>query len=160
GAVRICDASRLRSACIEEVPLTDAASMTHSSWVTSLLYTADGKTLISGSSDNTVKFWNTTNGKQIGAPLEGQETQIWGLAFYPPHGEASLVTLGDDGSVAIWDIASRSPLGPPLRTGLPSESFAMSPDGNYVFLGSFDTRTERWKLPDPSWQTASCAIAG
>lgn len=160
GVVRIWDTSSLRSACLEEVPRSSEASMMHDSWVTSLLYTADGKTLVSGSSDNTIKFWDTTTGKQIGEPLKGQETQIWGLAFYPPHGEESLVTLGDDGSVVIWDIASRAPLGPPLRTGLQSESFAVSPDGNYVFLGSFDRRTERWKLPNPAWQTASCTMAG
>lgn len=159
GDIRLWDMSNLASECIAEIEPPGGPTTAHKAWVTSLLYMSDGKTLISGSSDNTVKFWDTATRAQIGEPLIRQETQIWGLAFYPPHGERSLVTLGGDGSVLIWDIASRTPLMPPLHTGLETESFAVSPDGGYVYLGSFDSRTERWHLDAPPWEKTSCDVA-
>lgn len=159
GHIRLWNASNLPSQCIVEIEPPGEEAVAHEAWVTSLLFTSDGKTLISGSSDNTVKFWDTTTRAQIGDPLIGQETQIWGLTFYPPDGEKSLITLGGDGSVLIWDIASRTPLMPPLHTGLETESFAVSPDGSYVYLGSFDSRSERWHLDAPTWEKTSCDIA-
>ena len=159
GTIRLWDIEKVTQACMEEINPPDGSTMSHDSWVTSLLFSSDGSRLISGSSDNSIKFWDFTTGEQIGAPLLGQETQIWGLAFYPPHGEKSLVTLGGDGSVQIWDIASRTPLGPALRTALETEAFAVSPDGAYVYLASTDERAERWRLEPPPWENRSCAIS-
>jgi WD40 repeat protein len=131
----------------------------HDYWVTSLLYTVDGKTLISGSADNTVRFWDTATGVEVGSPLAGPTSQIWGVQFYPPHGERTLITLDNNGTVRLWDVASRTPIAPALRTGLETEAFVVSPDGAYVFLGSFDERAERWWLTPMPWNERSCAIA-
>lgn len=131
----------------------------HTYWVTSLLYTADGTTLISGSADNTVRFWDAATGAANGAPLTGQKAQIWGVAFYPPTDEQTLVTLANNGTVMLWDIASRTPLAPALRTGLETEAFAVSPDGRAVYLGSFDARIERWRLDELPWRDRGCGMA-
>jgi len=158
GAIRLWDTSNLAQACLEAIDLPGDSPLSHDSWVTSLLFSSDGSTLISGSSDNSIKFWNLATGQPIGKPSLGQEAQIWGLAFYPPHQGKSLLSLGGDGSVMIWDIASRTPLGPALRTGLETEAFAVSPDGAYVYLASTDMRAERWRLEPPPWQLHLCAM--
>jgi len=159
GQIRLWDVSTLAQPGDDALQLRRAPLLGHEYWVTSLLYTADGATLISGSADNTVRFWDPTTGAERGEPLAGQMSQVWGVQFYPPHGERTLITLSNNGTVQTWDIASRTPLAPALHTGLETESFAVSPAGNYVYLGSFDERVERWELDLMPWKERSCAIA-
>ena len=159
GRIQMWDASAQAVDSTKRLHTRRASIPAHTYWVTSLLYTADGKTLISGSADNTVRFWDTSTGVEVGGPLTGPTSQIWGVQFYPPHGERTLVTLGNNGTVRLWDIASRTPIAPALRTGLETEVFAVSPDGAHVFLGSFDERAERWWLDPMPWHERSCLIA-
>jgi WD40 repeat protein len=159
GHIQRWDVSALTAGGNEPVRPRHAAIPAHDYWVTSLLYTADGETLISGSADRTVRFWNATTGVEVGEPLTGNAAQIWGLQFYPPDGERTLVALDNVGTVQRWDIASRTPIGPALRTGLETEMFVVSPDGASVFLGSFDERVERWWLDPLPWTQRACAIA-
>lgn len=159
GTIRLWDISSLgedRSTALQQVgaPLTG-----HTYWVTSMLWSSDGERLISGSADNTVRFWDVATHQQNGAPLSGQEAQVWGVQFYPPDGEQSLITLNDDGSIWLWDIATRTPLAPALHTGLETESFAVSPNGDAAYLASFDDRVEKWRLDNKPWQERSCATA-
>ena len=37
----------------------------HSSWVRSVAYSPDGKHIVSGSWDRTVKIWDSTTGKEV-----------------------------------------------------------------------------------------------
>ena len=37
----------------------------HSSWVRSVAYSPDGKHVVSGSDDQTVKFWNAATGTEV-----------------------------------------------------------------------------------------------
>jgi WD40 repeat protein/DNA-binding SARP family transcriptional activator len=159
GTIRLWDVSSLADSAAKPLQQIGEALTEHTYWVTSLLWSGDGAMLISGSADNTVRFWSVATHEQIGAPLHGQETQVWGVRFYPPHGERSLITLTSDGNIFLWDIATRTPLAPALRTGLETEAFAVSPDGNAVYLASFDDRVEKWRLDNREWQVRSCAIA-
>lgn len=141
--------------------LTPVASVieAHANWVTDLLYSADGRTLISASSDGTVRFWNPQTGEESGPPLVGHEGQVWQAEFSPVEGEGVLVTLGGGGDVIWWDLASRTPLSPPLRTHIETESMALSPDGTWLYLASFDGKAHRWKVPHGSWVERSRQIA-
>lgn len=159
GRIQLWDVSTLAPGGGESLRTRRAAIPAHDYWVTSLLYTADGETLISGSADRTVRFWNTATGAETGEPLTGNTAQVWGVQFYPPDGERTLLTLDNVGTVRRWDSAARTPLGPALHTGLETEAFVVSPEGNHVFLGSFDERVERWWLDPIPWQQRACAIA-
>ena len=44
----------------DECPVTG-----HSKWVTSVAYSPDGKHIVSGSVDNTVKVWDSQTGKEV-----------------------------------------------------------------------------------------------
>ncbi|HAJ36923.1 MAG TPA: hypothetical protein DCL15_14665 [Chloroflexi bacterium] len=159
GRIQFWDTATLAAGGDEALHTRRSAISAHDYWVTSLLYTADGKTLISGSADKTVRFWDVATGAEASAPLTANMAQVWGVNFYPPHDEDTLVTLDNLGTVQRWDVASHTPLGPALRTGLETEAFAVSPDGAYVFLGSFDERVERWWLDPMPWAERSCVIA-
>jgi WD40 repeat protein len=81
------------------------------------------------------------------------------VEFYPPDEERTLAVLSGNGAVQLWDIATRALIRPTLDTGLETEAFVVSPEGNFVYLGSFDERVERWSLDVHAWQEAGCAIA-
>lgn len=159
GRIQFWDTATLATSGDEALHTRRTAISAHDYWVTSLLYTADGQTLISGGADNTVRFWDTATGVEVGAPITAITAQVWGVRFYPPDGERTLVILDSSGSVQRWDIATRTPLGPALHTGLETEAFAISPNGERIFLGSFDERAEGWWLDPRPWQERSCAIA-
>jgi WD40 repeat protein/DNA-binding SARP family transcriptional activator len=130
----------------------------HTYWVTSLLWSSDGDTLISGSADGSVRFWNVASQQPSAPPLE-LEGQVWGVQFYPPHGERTLATLTGGGAIHLWDLATHSLLAPALRTALETESFAVSKQGDAVYLASFDDRLEKWRLDPQPWRRRSCAMA-
>lgn len=159
GRIQFWDTAPLAAGRDEPLRTRRAAISAHDYWVTSLLFTADGRLLISGSADKTVRFWDVASGVEAGAPLTAITAQIWGVQFYPPHGERTLVILDNRGMVQRWDVATRTPLEPALRTGLETEAFAVSPDGAYIFLASFDARVERWWMDPMPWEERNCAIA-
>ncbi|MBO9391889.1 WD40 repeat domain-containing protein, partial [Caldilinea sp.] len=84
--------------------------------------------------------------------------QVWGVQFYPPQGERVLATLTGDGSIHLWDLTTHSLFAPPLRTALETESFAVSKQGDAVYVASFDDRLEKWQLDPRPWQQRSCAM--
>ena len=43
----------------------------HTDFVRSVAFSPDGKTLASGSTDNTVRLWDVATGTELGAPLTG-----------------------------------------------------------------------------------------
>ncbi|MEA5567378.1 WD40 repeat domain-containing protein, partial [Anabaena sp. UHCC 0399] len=52
----------------------------HSSSVVSVSFSPDGKTLASGSLDNTIKLWNLETGKEI-RTLTGHSNPVWSVSF-------------------------------------------------------------------------------
>ena len=57
----------------------------------------------------------------------------------------TLATGGDDGTVRIWDTATRTPLGPPLSApGSPVYGIAFAPDGHTLAAASHDGTVRLW----------------
>jgi WD40 repeat protein len=54
----------------------------HGDIVTSVAFSPDGKTLASGSSDNTVKLWDAQTGQEL-ATLKGHDSFVTSVAFSP-----------------------------------------------------------------------------
>lgn len=151
---QLATGSRVRTIALWSVPdLLPAGPVfdAHDNWVTYLLFAADGQTLISSGADGYVRFWDPDTGEEKEPPLSGHPGQVWQVNFDPQRGEDVLVTLGGDGSVFWWDRTSRTPLAPPLRTGVETESMALSPDGAWVYLGSFDDVAHAWQIESGPW---------
>ncbi|MHB8523909.1 MAG: WD40 repeat domain-containing serine/threonine protein kinase [Limisphaerales bacterium] len=55
-----------------------------------------------------------------------------------------LVSGCDDGSAVIWDLRTRQPVLPPLRSGGPIRCVAFSPDSHYVLTASEDNTAQLW----------------
>ncbi len=158
GKIKLWDVDPSRLSADRTLTAIGEVMEGHTTLVTSLLWSSNGEMLISGGADNTVRFWDVQKQRPAAAPIE-LETRIWGVQFYPPHGEQSLIILGNNGSVFLWDMTTHEPLTPALETHLETESFAVSPRGDAVFLASIDERVEKWQFDSRPWLQRSCDIA-
>jgi WD40 repeat protein len=66
-------------------------------------FDAQGGRIVSGSSDNTVRVWDASSGREL-ACLRGHEGWVSSVAFDPQSGR--IVSGSDDKTVRIWDAAS------------------------------------------------------
>ncbi len=52
-------------------------------WVCSVAFSPDGKCVISGSDDKTIRLWDLQMGAQIGKPFTGHRRVVLSVAFSP-----------------------------------------------------------------------------
>ena len=55
----------------------------HSDRVTSVAFSPDGKKIVRGSDDKTIRVWNAETGKEIIVPLKGHFDKVTSVAFSP-----------------------------------------------------------------------------
>ena len=129
----------------------------HTAGVLALAFHPDGTTLASGSWDASIRLWDTfaalsagtTPGAPLGAPLTGHTGGIPGLAFRPDG--KTLLSAGQDRTLRLWDIATGSPIGPPLALPESADALAFHPDGALLAY----SRCARW---EKTWCTGGEAV--
>src|SRR5215468_596101 len=75
----------------------------HSSAVRAVAWSPDGKTLASGSGDNTVKVWAWPSG-ELQRTLAGHSSGVRAVAWSPDG--KTLASGSDDNTVKVWDTAA------------------------------------------------------
>ncbi len=114
----------------------------HKDAVTSVAFSPDGKHIVSGSNDKTLRLWD--NQGRVGKPFEGHEGAVTSVAFSPDG--KYIVSGSRDRKVRLWDIQ-----GNPIRQPLEGHendvtSVAFSPDGQYIISGSSDGTVRLWDI--------------
>jgi ketosteroid isomerase-like protein len=109
----------------------------------SVSFSPDGRSLASGSTDNTIKLWDVASGSEL-RTLRGHSYYIYSVTF-SPNGRY-LASGSGDHTIKLWDVAS----GSELRTLSGDQSWvnsvAFSPDGRYLASGSGDKTIKLWNV--------------
>ncbi|MCA2699705.1 MAG: WD40 repeat domain-containing protein [Microcystis sp. M179S2] len=118
----------------------------HGSYVHSVNFSRDGKTLVSGSDDNTIILWNVETGQKLHT-LKGHNGPVYSVNFSPDG--KTLVSGSDDKTIKtikIWNVET----GKEIRTlkghGGPVYSVNFSPDGKTLVSGSDDKTIKLWNV--------------
>ena len=114
--------------------------------IQTLALSQDAKYLAVADDQNTVRVWRAETGQPIGLPikLEGQEREVGALTF-SPDGSRLATAVGD--IAQMWDAASGSQVGVPMKHGDRVNDLAFSGDGRSLATGCGYTVARRGHHP-------------
>ncbi|PVH68540.1 hypothetical protein DL98DRAFT_599436 [Cadophora sp. DSE1049] len=117
----------------------------HTQYVTSVAFSPDGKQIISGSHDRTVRRWDATTGQQLLPALKGHNNVVSSVAFSLDGKQ--IVSGSYDKTIRRWDATTGQQLLPTLEgDAYWITSVAFSPNGKQIISGSGDTKIRRWDV--------------
>lgn len=88
---------------VDSVPVLLQTFSGHTDRVVTADFSPDGKTLATGSADQTIRLWDVTTGQEL-HQLQGHTRVVWSLDFSPDGQQ--LVSAGFDNTVRLWDVAT------------------------------------------------------
>ena len=101
----------------------------HTDWTFALLFSADGKTLVSGSQDRTIRLWDVRTG-ELKCILEEHRDDVNSVVLSP---DGKILASGsDDGTIQLWDMHTGEMLAileGPAKFPEGINAIAFSPDG-------------------------------
>nr|NMG11688.1 hypothetical protein [Brasilonema sp. UFV-L1] len=115
----------------------------HKDSVSSVAVSPDGKMIVTGSHDKTVRLWDI-QGNPIGQPFQGHAHWVSSVVISPDG--KMIVTGSGDKTVRLWDTQG-NPIGQPFRGhNLGVSSVAISPDGLLIISSSQDKTVRLWDI--------------
>ncbi len=105
--------------------------------VVSVVFSPGGRFLATGCSDDLIRLWDVTSGRQIGKPLPSGLSPIGKRTGPAPAGavpvafspDGTFLATGEPDGVQLWNIATDQPVGGPFAVPGGLIAVAFSPDG-------------------------------
>jgi WD40 repeat protein len=104
----------------------------HSGRVSSVAFSPDGKCIVSGSRDNTLRLWDTVSGAHLNT-LRGHSSYVHSVAF---SSDGTRIMSGSWDTLRLWDAVSGVHLNTLGQSGAASAAFSW--DGNLIVCGCDD----------------------
>lgn len=115
----------------------------HTSGVNCVAFGPDGRWLASGGTDNTIKIWDVTSGRELRA-LTGHTGWVKALAV---SGDGRWLASGsNDRTVRVWDVLTGQEVHNFAGHLRPVASVSFSHDGRWLASGSADNSIKVWDL--------------
>jgi WD40 repeat protein len=111
----------------------------HANAVSAVALTPDGRRVVSGSWDNTLRVWDLEKGETI-RTLQGHSSAVTAVALTPDG--CRVVSGSWDNTLQVWDLGT----GQTLRTFESQDTVALSADGRHALSGSWDNTLHLWDL--------------
>jgi WD40 repeat protein len=73
----------------------------HSYSVRSVAFSPDGRHVVSGGDDETIRVWDAETGEEVVGPLKGHSDGVRFVAFSPDG--RRIVSGSDDKTIRVWD---------------------------------------------------------
>jgi WD40 repeat protein len=109
----------------------------HGGPVYGVAVSGDGKTVVSCSTDQTVRIWDVVTGQQKAA-MSGHQGAVHAVALSPE--ESLIVSSGADRTVRLWDVAGGRLLKQLATFDETMYAIAIPPDGKTVAVGGADRK--------------------
>jgi WD40 repeat protein len=111
---------------------------------------ADGRR-VAGTAGSTVHVWDRQSGREIAGlqhfPVRISGRWVIGVGLDPDGRRA--ISLGSDGTLVAWDVATERALWRVAAHPGDAEAFALSPDGRHAVTVGRDGRGRLWMLETP-----------
>ena len=111
----------------------------HSSWVSAVVWSPDGRHILTGSGDGTARVWDATTGDNT---LTLTLTDWVRAVVWSPDGRHILTGSGD-GTARVWDATTGDNTLTLTHTD-PVSAVVWSPDGRHILTGSEDGTARVW----------------
>ncbi len=127
------------SVSLSPPPYYKAVLSGHRAYISSVAYSSDGNSMLTGSWDNTARLWDARGAVMI--TFTGHTEPVLAVAFAP--GDQFVVTASRDNSAKIWDIQGN------LLHSLEGHftdvtAVAISPNAATIATGSWDGEIRLW----------------
>jgi WD40 repeat protein/Tfp pilus assembly protein PilF len=115
--------------------------LAHPDSVSSVVFSRDSRTLLTGCRDGTLRLWDAATGRPMGQ-IRALPKEVAAVAFSP---DGRTILAGSQvGTARLCDAATGRLIGAPLTHGDRVDGVAFSPDGNVALTGSFDKTARLW----------------
>jgi WD40 repeat protein/serine/threonine protein kinase len=108
----------------------------HSSAMSGLALSSDGRLLAAGGNDGNVKLWDARTWEEV-RTFHAHDQHIHRVAFAP--GGRILATASSDGTVKIWDVATAAWLHTLKQGDVQVGTLVFSPEGRWLISGDSET---------------------
>ncbi|KAB5590477.1 hypothetical protein CTheo_6091 [Ceratobasidium theobromae] len=115
----------------------------HTDMVRLVAFSPDGKQLVSGSADCTIRIWDINQGTLLAGPFKDHSKSVTSVAFSP---DGTCIASGSaDRTVRIRNSSNGTLIIPPFKghTNV-VQSIAFSPNGVCIVSGSYDRTIRMW----------------
>ena len=112
-------------------------------WVLAVAFSPDGTRLASGSTDTTVRLWNTTGDRD--SMILQKHTGATNVLAFSPDGK-TLASGSTDKTVQLWDTTHGEPIATLTGHINGIAALAFSPDGRTLVSGSTDGAIRFWDI--------------
>jgi WD40 repeat protein len=109
--------------------------------VSSVAFSPDGKTFVSGNHNGTVKLWEVSRGKELDI-FQGHKGAVYSVAFSP---DGKTIAAGGENNTLLWEVSSKKELGS-FPASKQTNSVAFSPDGKTIAVGNSDGTIRLWEV--------------
>lgn len=104
--------------------------------------TADGHTIVTGSTDNKIRIVELPEGSEC--VLDGHSDHVCAIVLSPD--KRVLASVSYDGTLRFWDLNTKQPIGQSLPHSAKLSCVAFAADGTSVATGTFDGKVYVWDL--------------